>query len=148
MSRNKLLSDVAYAAIKAKDREYRISDIPGLYMKVQTSGKKSWQLRLKNNEGKWAWVGLGAYPDVSVKIARSQTLKYQSGELQVVTRQDRLLKAQQDQSELFEQLMRDWIDTKKNTWEPATFKKEVQSIEKHLLPVFGKRQFKEDRKST
>lgn len=107
MSRNKLLSDVAYAAIKAKDKEYRIADIPGLYMKVQTSGKKSWQLRLKNNKGKWAWVGLGAYPDVSVKNARSQTLKYQSGELQVVTRQQRLLKAEQDQSELFEQLMLD-----------------------------------------
>lgn len=39
--------------------------------------------------------------------------------------------------------MMDWIDTKKNTWEPVTLKKEVQSIEKHLLPVFGKRQFKE-----
>ena len=143
MSKNKFLSDVAYAAVKSKDKEYRISDIPGLYMKVQTSGKKSWQLRLKNNEGKWTWIGLGAYPDVSVKIARSQTVKYQSGELQVVTRQDRLLKAQKDQSELFEQLMKDWIDTKKNTWESDTFKKEVQSIKNHLLPVFGKRSYKE-----
>lgn len=134
---------MAYAAIKSKDKEYRISDIPGLYMKVQTSGKKSWQLRLKNNEGKWTWVGLGVYPDVSVKIARAQTLKYQSGELQVVTRQDRLLKAQKDQRELFEQLMKDWIDTKKNSWESDTFKKEVQSITKHLLPVFGKRSYKE-----
>lgn len=134
---------MAYAAIKSKDKKYRISDIPGLYMKVQTSGKKSWQLRLKNNEGKWTWVGLGVYPDVSVKIARAQTLKYQSGELQIVTRQDRLLKAQKDQSQIFEQLMKDWIDTKKNTWESDTFKKEVQSINKHLLPVFGKRSYKE-----
>jgi len=77
MSRNKLLSDVAYASVKAKDKEYRIADIPGLYMKVQTSGKKSWQLRFKNSEDKWTWVGLGAYPEVSLKNARSMTLKYQ-----------------------------------------------------------------------
>ncbi len=143
MSRNKLLSDVGYAALKSKDKEYRIADIQGLYMKVQTSGKKSWQLRLKNNEGKWTWVGLGSYPDVSVKTARSQTLRYQSGEIQIVTRAERIKQAQHDESELFEYLMRDWIDTKKNTWEPTTFKKEVQSIEKHLLPVFGKRKYKD-----
>lgn len=143
MSRNKLLSDVAYAALKAKDKEYRKADISGLYMKVQTSGKKSWQLRLKNNEGKWTWVGLGSYPEVSVKIARSQALKYQSGEIQIVTRAERLKQALCDESELFENLMRDWIDTKKNTWDPATFKKEVQSIEKHLLPVFGQRKYKD-----
>ncbi|WP_104484031.1 tyrosine-type recombinase/integrase [Acinetobacter indicus] len=143
MSKNKLLTDVAYAALKAKDKEYRKADIPGLYMKVQTSGKKSWQLRLKNNEGKWTWVGLGSYPEVSVKAARSQAFKYQSGELQIVTRSERIKQAQHDESELFEYLMRDWIDTKKNTWELATFKKEVQSIEKHLLPVFGKRKYKD-----
>lgn len=143
MSRNKLLSDVGYAALKSKDKEYRIADIQGLYMKVQTSGKKSWQLRLKNNEGKWTWVGLGSYPDVSVKTARSQTLRYQSGEIQIVTRSERIKQAQHDESEVFEYLMRDWIDTKKNTWEPTTFKKEVQSIEKHLLPVFGKRKYKD-----
>lgn len=143
MSRNKLLSDVAYAALKPKDKEYRMADISGLYMKVQTSGKKSWQLRLKNNEGKWTWVGLGSYPDVSVKTARSQALKYQSGELEIVTRSERIKQAQRDESELFENLMRDWIDTKKNTWESATFKKEVQSIEKHLLPVFAKRKYKD-----
>ncbi|MDY6525326.1 Arm DNA-binding domain-containing protein [Acinetobacter faecalis] len=96
MSRNKLLSDVGYAALKSKDKEYRIADIQGLYMKVQTSGKKSWQLRLKNNEGKWTWVGLGSYPDVSVKTARSQTLRYQSGEIQIVTRAERIKQAQHD----------------------------------------------------
>lgn len=143
MKKNKLLTDVAYASFKSKGRECRIADISGLYMKVQASGKKSWQLRLKNNEGKWTWVGLGSYPEISVKIARSQALKYQSGELQIVTRTERLKQAIRDDSELFEYLMRDWIDIKKNTWDPLTFKKEVQSIEKHLLPVFGQRRYKD-----
>lgn len=143
MSKNTLLSDATYFAKKPKDKEYRISDIPGLYMKVQTSGKKSWQLRLKNNENKWTWIGLGAYPELSVKKARIQTLQYQSGELEVITKKDRLQKIQYEQSELFGQLMKDWIDTKKLTWEPTTLKKELQSIEKHLLPTFAHRRFKD-----
>lgn len=143
MSRKKLFTDAALAALKAKDKEYRVADIPGLYMRIQISGKKSWQLRLKNNDDKWTWVGLGSYPDLSLKNARLQATKYQTGELEIVTRTERLKQVENDKSELFENLMKDWIDTRRNSWEPATFKKEVQSIEKHLLPTFGKRQFKE-----
>lgn len=147
MSRKKLFTDAALVALKAKDKEYRVADIPGLYLKIQVSGKKSWQLRLKNNDDKWTWVGLGSYPDLSLKNARLQAVKYQTGELEIVTRTERLKQVQNDKSELFENLMKDWIDTRKNSWEPATFKKEVQSIEKHLLPIFGKRKFKEIKSS-
>lgn len=143
MPKAKLLSDAAFFAKKPKDKEYRISDIPGLYMKVQTSGKKSWQLRIKNINGKWTWLGLGPYPEISVKKARSLVLKYQSGEIQIETQIDRLKKEKKDQDELFGQLMKSWIDTKKNTWESSTFKKEVQSIEKHILPIFSERKYKE-----
>lgn len=76
-----------------------------------------------------------------------QAVKYHPGELEIVTRTERLKQVQNDKSELFENLMKDWIDTRKNSWEPATFKKEVQSIEKHLLPIFGKRKFKEIKSS-
>lgn len=147
MSRKKLFTDAALVALKAKDKEYRVADIPGLYLKIQVSGKKSWQLRLKNNDDKWTWVGLGSYPDLSLKNARLQAVKYQTGELEIVTRTERLKQVQNDKSELFENLMKDWIDTRKNSWEPTTFKKEVQSIEKHLLPIFGKRKFKEIKSS-
>lgn len=143
MSVIRKLTDTTIVALKAKDKEYRIADIAGLYIRVQASGKKSWQLRRKNEEGKWSWIGLGPYPKVSLKNARSQTLKYQSGELQIVTRADRLKQAIREENELFEHLMWEWLDTKKMVWQQATFKKEVQSIEKHLLPVFGHRPYKE-----
>ena len=90
MSRKKLFTDAAFAALKAKDKEYRVADIPGLYMRVQISGKKSWQLRLKNNDDKWTWIGLGLYPDLLLKNARSKAVKYQTGELKIVSRTERL----------------------------------------------------------
>lgn len=145
MAKKKWLSDVACESLKAKDKEYRVSDIPGLYMKVQTSGKKSWQMRLKNAEGKWSWIGLGAYPELSLKEARAKVSEIELGKVIPITRKEKSLKSQEEQKESFEQLMWEWLDTKKNTWTAQTFKKEVQSIEKHLLPVFGQRKFAEIR---
>ena len=39
MAKSKLLTDTQYAALKAKESEYRVSDISGLYLKVVVTGK-------------------------------------------------------------------------------------------------------------
>lgn len=72
MTRKRHLSDLKCDALKAKEKEYRVGDVPGLYLRIQTSGKKSWQMRKKNSQGKWAWIGLGTYPEVSLKEAREK----------------------------------------------------------------------------
>ncbi len=139
----KLLTDAAYASLKSEGKERRIPDVPMLYMRIQVSGQKSWQMRIKNSQGKWTWYGLGNYPKVSVAEARLKAAEIVAGKIQPVTRKDKVSKLQEEKSELFEDLMWEWVDTKKNIWTPETFHKEVQSIKKHLLPVFGKRKFKD-----
>ncbi|MGI1795833.1 tyrosine-type recombinase/integrase [Acinetobacter variabilis] len=143
MTRKRYLSDLKCDALKAKEKEYRVGDVPGLYLRIQTSGKKSWQMRKKNSQGKWAWIGLGTYPEVSLKEAREKVRDIEKGIVVPLTRKEKALKLQEENKELFEQLMWEWLDTKKNSWTAQTFKKEVQSIERHLLPVFGKRKFAE-----
>ncbi|WP_323126419.1 Arm DNA-binding domain-containing protein [Acinetobacter towneri] len=143
MAKSKLLTDTQYAALKAKESEYRISDIAGLYLKVGIAGKKSWQLRLKNTAGKWTWLGLGSYPTISVKEARSLAIKYQNGELNLKTKNEKILEAKQQENLLFGNLLIKWMNTKRGVWTEQTFKKEYQSIEKHILPVFGDRLFKD-----
>lgn len=143
MAKSKLLTDTQYAALKAKESEYRVSDISGLYLKVGVTGKKSWQLRFKNTVGKWTWLGLGSYPAISVKEARSTAIKYQNGELILKTRNEKLLEAKQQENLLFGNLLIKWMKTKKGVWTEKTYLKEYQSIEKHILPVFGQRLSKE-----
>ena len=143
MAKSKLLTDTQYAALKAKESEYRISDITGLYLKVGVTGKKSWQLRFKNTVGKWTWLGLGSYPIITVKEARSLAIKYQNGELILKTKNEKLLEAKQQESLLFGHLLITWIKTKRGVWTEQTYKKEYQSIGKHILPVFGDRLFKD-----
>lgn len=141
--KQKLLTDTEYKALQPEGKERRIRDIPQLYMRIQSSGHKSWQMRIKNDEGKWTWYGLGNYPNVSVADARLQAAGIVARKIQVVTRKEKIKKLQAEKKELFEDMMWEWIDTKKNRWTPQTFHKEVQSIKKHLLPVFGKRKYKD-----
>lgn len=39
--------------------------------------------------------------------------------------------------------MRDWLDTKSSKWSEATYAKAEKSIAKHIIPVFGKRDYRE-----
>ena len=39
--------------------------------------------------------------------------------------------------------MREWLDTKSSKWGVATYTKAQKFIEKHILPIFGKRDDKE-----
>lgn len=64
------LSDTTLANLEPEDKDYRERDTGGLYFVVQKIGKKSWQLRYKNEKGNWSWKGIGGYPSVSEAAAR------------------------------------------------------------------------------
>ena len=137
MAKSKLLTDTQYAALKAKESEYRVSDISGLYLKVGVTGKKSWQLRFKSTVGKWTWLGLGSYPAISVKEARSLAIKYQNGELILKTKNEKLLEAKQQENLLFGNLLIKWMNTKKGVWTDKTYKKELctRQISQNPYPI-------------
>ncbi len=66
------LSDTTLASLEPEDKDYRELDSLGLYFLVQKQGTKSWQLRYKKTDGKWSWMGLGAYPAISGALARKK----------------------------------------------------------------------------
>lgn len=89
------LADTVLEALEPEEKEYREKDSNNLYFRVQTSGKKSWQLRYKTNENKWTWLGLGSYPETSAVRAREKameiTLRKSNGE-EVKTKKESLKK--------------------------------------------------------
>lgn len=140
--RKKNVEDI-YKALKPKAKEYRQStDIAGLYCRVQQNGKKSWQYRYKTDDGKWRWMGLGSFPSVSYVKAREKAEGMSNGTVEIITQAEIKQTKLQEQKELFANLMYEWLDRKKKTWAPITYLKEKQSIEKHILPVFGHRPYK------
>ena len=70
--KRRLLIDTVLASIEPETREYRELNVNGLYLSAKPDGQKSWQLRYKNQQSKWSWMGLGGYPQVSGSLARKK----------------------------------------------------------------------------
>ncbi|MGB5885198.1 MAG: Arm DNA-binding domain-containing protein [Acinetobacter venetianus] len=49
------MKDTHLDNLEPEAKEYRISCDTGLYFRVLPTGKKSWQLRFKDDSGKWKW---------------------------------------------------------------------------------------------
>lgn len=136
----KQIKDIHLCNLEPESKEYRVTCDSGLYFRVSPTGKKSWQVRFKDDSGKWKWHSIGAYPQLSLVEAK---LKASSIFLKLKQKEKVLTKKETEQQRVKEQqlnlksLMYDWLDTKKTTWTEVTIKKETQSIEKRILSVFG-----------
>nr|WP_205683428.1 tyrosine-type recombinase/integrase [Acinetobacter sp. SA01] len=128
------------------DKDYRVLVEANLYFLVRKSGSKSWQLRYKNSEQKWTFHGLGSYPMTSGAKARAiakQKINQLSNGVELETKKVKARKAEDIKSRYFSTLMSEWLNTKQHTWGEATYSKAVKSIERHIIPMFGKRSFDE-----
>lgn len=139
------LSDTALAGLEPDAKEYRELDGNSLYFRVKTDGQKSWQLRYKKPDGKWSWLGLGGYPEVSGSVARQKAAELRAdaadGKNPIVTKQARK-KAERDiAGETFEPLAREWYASRLTNWDAGTAKRIIGALERHVFPVLGKRPY-------
>ncbi|RIQ34685.1 site-specific integrase [Bordetella avium] len=65
------LTEAGIKALKPRDARYSVTDERGLIVEVFPTGGKLWHYRYRLN-GKQHKVNLGRYPDMSLKLARSQ----------------------------------------------------------------------------
>ncbi|MDQ2094353.1 tyrosine-type recombinase/integrase [Rhodalgimonas zhirmunskyi] len=63
------LNDAQIRNLKPKDKPYKISDFEGLYLDIRPSGSKLWRMKYRF-KGKEKLLALGAYPAVSLSVAR------------------------------------------------------------------------------
>jgi len=137
------LYDTALANLEPESKEYRELDGKGLYFRVKPDGNKSWQLRYKKPDGKWSWLGIGGYPEISGQLARKKAQELitdiSKGENPIITKQERKRKELEDNNATFEVLAREWLDTKQNRWVADTMTRNKGALEKHIYPFFGKR---------
>lgn len=66
------LADTVLASLEPEAREYRESyGGDRLYFVVSPAGRKRWEVRYKKPAtGRWAWMGIGSYPEVRPRVAR------------------------------------------------------------------------------
>lgn len=67
------MADTVLKSLQTNKTEERINDGDNLHFVVRRDGKKRWELRYKKPlTGKWSFLGLVTYPQVSGKLARSK----------------------------------------------------------------------------
>lgn len=127
------LADTVLEKLEPEAKEYRELDSTGLYFRVKSNGNKSWNLRYKRPDGRWAWQGLGSYPKLSGKDARDKAYTL----LQQVDAGVDL--AQQPEAETpkptFKDLAEDWYQRKiDDGLAPKTLRLMRDTLDKDLLP--------------
>lgn len=139
------LADTVLVTLEPEASTYRELDGNGLYFRVKPNGQKSWELRYKKADGKWSWLGMGGYPEVSGALARQKTTKLRDSTAKdgstLATK--RAIRAAEIEAanNTFEHLAREWFAFKCKTWTEGTAVRTIGALEKHVFPVFGKRTY-------
>lgn len=139
------LADTVLATLEPDASTYRELDGTGLYFRVKPNGQKSWELRYKKADGKWSWLGMGAYPEVSGALARQKAAQLRDstakGGNPLTTKRAIRAAEAEAANNTFEPLAREWLSIRSKTWTEGTLVRTRGALEKHVFPVFGKRAY-------
>jgi len=141
MAAEKLLSEVACKAAKAKASIYYLNDGAGLRLRVRPDGSRTWIYRYRLN-GKEMSAGLGAYPTVTLQIARvkAQQSKILAKEGHNISSAKKVAKATQTTkgSNTFGLIAVEWLEHNKADWSRTHHERNEGLIRRHLLPDLAK----------
>ncbi len=142
------LADTVLNSLEPDTQEYRELHERGLYFRVKPNGGKSWQLRYKNAASKWAWMGLGSYPEVSAKRAAEEADKLRKLISDGIDPQEQKLAAKAAtvaaKTRTFRVAAEDWLKAKVDKGlADSTLNKIRTYLEKDILPALGDMQLDE-----
>lgn len=119
---------------KPREKPYKLKDEKGLYLLVNPSGSRLWRLRYRH-AGRESMLGLGAYPDVSLKAAREhrdEMRKHVAGKVDpaAVKRAEKAARA-----DTFKAVAEEWLT--KQRIQPATREKAEWMFRELIFPFLG-----------
>jgi integrase len=134
------LTEKQISAAKPKAKTYRLADGRGMYLEVSPAGGKWWRMKYRF-AGQEKRLGLGTYPAVSLKKARSlledqrKTLEA-GGDPGAMRKAEKLARKAAVQNTL-ECVARGWLDHREDLWKPNTRAMIKASLENDLFPKLG-----------
>ncbi|NUT75070.1 integrase arm-type DNA-binding domain-containing protein [Pseudomonas sp. C1C7] len=138
------LTDSAIKAAKPKDKPFKLSDANGLYLLINPSGSKLWQLKYRVG-GKEKKLAVGAYPTISLQQARQRrdSAREQLANGIDPSAERKAAKHAQTALELtFEVLAREWYTYNAPRWAETTRYKAKLYLENDIIPGIGSRPVK------
>jgi integrase len=143
------LSPSAVANAKPKAAPYKLSDGRGMFLLITPDGAKLWRWRYRRpGTGKENMLGLGAFPDVSLRRAREKRDEARKlladgidpGERRKAAKAASVAAA----ANSFEAVAREWLRRKAaHEWVATQTTKETRTLERHVFPRIGKKPISE-----
>lgn len=121
-----MLTPKEIKALKPKSKRYQITDSPGLALRVQASGVKSWVFRFSRN-GRVTDQTIGHWPEISLIQARA-----------IVRRKQKELEIEPTGSFTVRDAFRFWCTKKKG--KILSYRDERLRLEKYVISKIGSRQ--------
>ncbi|MGR2678677.1 tyrosine-type recombinase/integrase [Chromobacterium haemolyticum] len=139
------LTDVKARQTKPAEKQFKLSDSNGLYLLVKPNGSKLWRYkyRMRDAEGvvRENVFAIGEYPAMSLSEARAERDKakelIKSGKHPSQVRRAEKSSQIAEDAHTFEVIAREWLEKKKATWKPYTYKQATYALEKNAFPAFG-----------
>lgn len=140
-----VITDKVLSALEPEPSAYRLNVGDGLYFFVRPTGRKTWELRYKPDLNKWAWLGLGSYPEIGLKKARSEAAaareRIENGGEASPKKERARVQAEQLKvsANTFRMLAEEWYEYQCPRWAAATVRKARLYLDNDILPFVGDR---------
>jgi len=141
MAAEKILSEAACKSAKATLKIYYLNDGAGLRLRIRPDSSRTWIYRYRLN-GKEMSAGLGAYPNISLQIAR---VKAQEAKLEVAkgnnpSTSKRIARTAQitKGGNTFGLIASEWLAHNKADWSSTHYERNEGLIRRFLLGDLGK----------
>ena len=125
-----MLTELQAKTAKPKEKYYMLRDDRGLYLRVDTSGKKYWIFRYSENK-KARQLSLGAYPDVSLKDARLKRDEIQA------KRAKGKSPSRSKEPQTFSEIVNEWLKVRMQNKDEGYLKTIKLRLNKYILPEIG-----------
>jgi integrase len=141
MAAEKLLSEAACKAAKAKATIYYLNDGAGLRMRIRPDGSRTWIYRYRL-DGKEMSTGLGAYPTISLQIARANAqearLEVSRGNNPSTTKRIARTKQITKGGNTFGVIAAEWLERNQAGWSSTHYERNEGLLRRYLLPDLAK----------
>jgi integrase len=132
------LSETRIRAAKPTDKPYKLRDGRGLHLLVTPAGGRLWRFRYRH-AGRESMLGLGAYPEVSLKAARDRR---EEARKLVAAGADPAAQRRAERAghaNTFEGIAREWLALQSRKLSERTYAKKLARFEALVFPFLGTR---------
>ncbi len=141
------LTELSIKQAKPKEKQYKLTDGQGMYLRVYPNGSKYWQLQYWF-DGKQKIFSLGVWPDVSLKEARDERFEAKKKIKIGIDPNDKRKESLEAQKIYFEKekeretttfriIAEEWLSRQSVLWTERHSRGVQNSLKIHVLPYLG-----------